>query len=479
MRKVVLGVIVIVSVGAGLHWFAQNTKVGRSFGDLIATSKRNLDRGPGVGTDGKKNKRYLTAVARRGVLRETVSATGRVKAVLTVEVGSQISGQIESLFVDFNEEVKEGQLLAQLDQKTFVAQLAEAQAALRMAKAQVRIRQRDVERAQIGIRDAKVQIPIFQARLAKAQADAIAAEADFQRSLKLHNKGLASAKAHDGAKARRAVAAALIREAEAIIAAQKEKINAAKVGLARAGSELADATANVAQKQALLAIAKINLQRATIRSPIDGVVIKRNVERGQTVAASLEAPTLFTIAQDLRQMQVDARIDETDIGKMKLGQRAFFTVDAFPGQKFEGKVTQIRKAPTLRQSVVTYTVVILTQNPGLVLIPGMTAAIEIVVMETGELLKIPNAALTFSPSSRPKAINRFRLAGKTTQRSPQALVWKLDNNGEPSPTPLRLGHRDTSNVEVRAGALKEGDRVIVSEISRPRNRRLFGIRIGF
>jgi len=309
MRKVLLVFILIMVAAGGLYWLGHDTEVDSPT-------------------------RYLTEAAERGHKRETVSATGTVKAVVTVEVGSQTSGLIDNLYVDFNDPVKEGQPLAQIDQKSFVAKFAEARAALETAKAEVNIRLTEMEGAQIGIRDAKAQIPVLQARLEKEHANLAAADAHFQRIAELKKRNIVSAKDYDEAKARRAVAAATIREAEAIIAAEKEKINAAEAALERARAELANASGNVSQMQALMKIAEIDLQRTTIRSPIGGIVIDRSVERGQTVAATLEAPTLFTIAQDLREMQVNAWIDETDIGRIRIGQRVFSTVDSFSERNF-------------------------------------------------------------------------------------------------------------------------------------------------
>jgi len=234
-----------------------------------------------------------------------------------------------------------------------------------------------------------------------------------------------------------------------------------------------NARASIPQREALLELAEIELQRTVIRAPIDGIVIRRNVSEGQTVAASLEAPTLFTIAQDLTEMELHARIDETDIGRVKVGQPAEFTVDAHPGRVFEGRVTQIRKAPEVVQNVVTYTVVIETRNDERRLLPGMTANIRVLVMESEPVLKLPLAALAFRPGAIPAADDTGGGPGRGE------TVWTLDAGGEPRPVTVTTGARDRSHVALAAGPLAPGDRVITNEVTQQAGRSVLGLRIGF
>jgi HlyD family secretion protein len=249
--------------------------------------------------------------------------------------------------------------------------------------------------------------------------------------------------------------------------------------LHKADAELLNARATVAQRDAMLEQARVELDRSVIRSPITGVVIGRDIDRGQTVAASLEAPTLFKIARDLRDMEVHAKIDEADIGRIRVSQPATFRVDAFPGRQFSGKVTQIRKAPEVVRNVVTYRVVIATRNPELLLLPGMTALVEIVVRETDEVLKLPNAALRFRPRERESLRQAAKNVVLEDAIGAERDVWALDDDGEPKPVRVRLGLSDASVTEVVEGPLREGQDVIVGTAPEEGERRLFGIRWGF
>jgi HlyD family secretion protein len=231
----------------------------------------------------------------------------------------------------------------------------------------------------------------------------------------------------------------------------------------------------VPQKEAALHAAAIDVDRTTIRSPIDGVVVGRNVNEGQTLATTLEARTLFIIAGDLRRMEIHAKVDETDIGKIEVGQEAAFTVDAHPGRQFSATVRQIRKAPQVQQNVVTYTVVLATDNPDNLLLPGMTALVRITVSRTGQVLKIPLSALRFAPSGEvprpvpPEAVVEGR----------PASIWVPGEDGTPKPVPIGVGEDDANQVAVLSGPLSEGDRVFVAELGGAPPRQLFGIRIGF
>lgn len=294
---------------------------------------------------------YRTAKIERGPLQATVSASGAVNPVTQVSVGTQVSGQIKDLFVDFNSEVKAGQLIAVIDPETFEYRVRSAQADVDAARAAAMTQQ---------------------AALAKARVDADELKRDFDR------KGLLVAKQF--------IAASEAEKAQALARSGEENVKLV-------GAQLQSAQAGVAQREAALAQARIDLARTRITSPVNGIVIKRAIEKGQTVAASLQSPELFVIAQNLQDMQVDASIDESDVGRIRTGQKASFTVDAFPGQTFEGEVRQVRKAAQNVANVVTYVAVVGFSNVGGRLLPGMTANVRVVTDVRENVLKIPNSAL--------------------------------------------------------------------------------------
>jgi HlyD family secretion protein len=286
-----------------------------------------------------------------------------------VQVGSQISGQIKELFVDFNSLVKKGQLLARIDPETYELKVKQAQS--------------DLDAANSAVVNQQGNVLVLKSQVLRARIQANDAKSDLDRKQTLFAKGFISDAERDKAQFNYDALAEAVKTAEAQV----------QVG----ESQVANAMAVVKQREAALAAARVDLARTAIIAPVDGVVISRQVDAGQTVAASLSTPTLFTIAQDLRQMQVEVALDETDIGKVKGDQRVTFTVDAFPGRTFEGKVRQIRKAAQTVQNVVTYTVVVATDNPSLLLVPGMTANVRIVADARENALKVPNAALRFRP----------------------------------------------------------------------------------
>ena len=323
---------------------------------------------------------YRTAKIERGNLQATVAASGAVNPVAVVTVGTQVSGQIKDLFVDFNSEVKAGQLLARIDPETFEYRVRSAQA--------------DVDAVRAQVLTAQANVLAAQSQVSRAQVDLDEARRDFDRKQSLVEKQFIAQSEADKARA-------LVNSSvEALKAVQ------AQVGVAQA--QVKSAQANVAQREAALAQARIDLERTRITSPVNGIVIKRAIEKGQTVAASLQAPELFIIAQNLQDMQVDASIDESDVGRLRVGQKASFTVDAFPGQTFEGAIRQVRKAATNVANVVTYVAVVGFSNDGGRLLPGMTANVRVVTDVRDNVLKIPNAAL------------RVRIAGVEPTAAPTA-----------------------------------------------------------
>ncbi|MDA8254688.1 MAG: efflux RND transporter periplasmic adaptor subunit [Betaproteobacteria bacterium] len=300
--------------------------------------------------------KYKLAKAESGPLTAAVSATGTLNPVVSVQVGSQVSGQIKEILVDFNSPVKSGQLIARLDPETYEHRVRQAQA--------------DVDAARAGQ-------GVQQAEVARARANLSNAQRDYERKKTLVEKNFISPAERDTA---------------------QNTLDAARAALASAEAQVRNGEAVVRQREAQLAAARVDLERTSIKAPVDGIVVKRSIEPGQTVAASLQAPELFVIARNLSDMQVETSIDEADVGRVRVGQKASFTVDAFAGRHFEGEVRQVRKAATVVSNVVTYTVVISAANPDLTLLPGMTANVRIITAQKDKVLKVPNAALRFRPT---------------------------------------------------------------------------------
>jgi HlyD family secretion protein len=308
---------------------------------------------------------YRTARIERGALQAAVASTGAVSPVTQVTVGTQVSGQIKDLYVDFNSEVKAGQLLAVIDPETFEYRVRSAQA--------------DVDAARAVVLTAQANVVASQAQVSRAQTDLAEARRTHDRNLMLVGKGF--------------IAQSTADQSNALVNTSAEAVKAAQAQLGVTEAQVKSAHASVAQREAALAQARIDLVRTRITSPVNGIVIKRSIEKGQTVAASLQAPELFIIAQNLRDMQVEAAIDEADVGRIRGGQKVSFTVDAFPGQTFEGQIGQVRKAATNVANVVTYVAVVNFSNVDGRLLPGMTANVRVVTDTRENALKVPNAAL--------------------------------------------------------------------------------------
>ncbi|HSV36338.1 MAG TPA: efflux RND transporter periplasmic adaptor subunit [Ramlibacter sp.] len=308
---------------------------------------------------------YRTAKIERGTVQASISASGAVNPVTQVTVGTQVSGQIKELFVDFNSEVKAGQLIALIDPETFEYRVRQSMA--------------DVDSAQATVLTAQANAAAARAAVSRAKVDLVEAHRDHQRKKMLVDKQFIAQSEAD--------------KASALVNSLTEGVKSAEAQLSVTDAQIKSAQANVAQRQAGLAQARIDLARTRITSPVDGIVIKRAIERGQTVAASLQSPELFLIAKNLRDMQVDASIDESDVGRIRTGQRATFTVDAFPGQTFEGEIRQVRKAAQNVANVVTYVAVVGFSNTTGKLLPGMTANVRVVTDSRENALKVPNAAL--------------------------------------------------------------------------------------
>jgi len=308
---------------------------------------------------------YRTAKIERGPLQSTVSASGQVNPVTQVSVGTQVSGQIKELYVDFNSEVRAGQLIARIDPETFEYRVRQSQA--------------DLEASQAAVLTAMANVAAVRANVSRARVDQVEAQRDLERKRMLVE--------------RQFIAQSEADKSQALVNTTTESVRAAEAQEGVAQAQVKSAQANVAQRQAALAQARIDLERTRIVSPVSGIVIKRTIEKGQTVAASLQSPELFVIARNLQDMQVDASIDESDIGRIRNGQKASFTVDAFPGQSFEGEIRQVRKAAQSVANVVTYVAVVAFSNTTGRLLPGMTANVRVVTDTRENALKVPNAAL--------------------------------------------------------------------------------------
>lgn len=409
---------------------------------------------------------HFTAKVERGEIDDVVEATGTINAVITVQVGSQVSGTIAKLNADFNSRVHKGDVVALIDPALFKGALLQAAA--------------DSE-------NAKANLVAARANLEKAKAGLVQTKADYDRAVRLTNDGVMSQQQLDLAKA---------------------NYDSANAAMNAADANVTQAAAQVSQKEAAVTVAQTNLDYTVIRSPIDGTVVARNVDVGQTVAASLQAPTIFTIAQDLTKMWVYAKTDESDVGNIKIGKPVTFKVDAFPKDTFHGVVSQVRMNATTVQSVVTYDTIIEFANPELKLFPGMTAYVTIPVDTVQNVLKLPNTALRYKPpmtaeeilavykqygieagAGRPatdepvSGVNRTQV-GQATQNPPRApksdsaIVWKLHPDNTMEPIKVSLGITDHAFTEVNAvlrGQLKEGDEVVIRSIV-SKSQALGGIR---
>lgn len=424
---------------------------------------------------------YRTAPVERGELMATVVATGTVNPVITVQVGSQISGMVKHLYADFNSVVKRGQLIARIDPELFEARVSQARASLESARAAVLNQEANRERAAADVENARAALEAAKANVARQRVAQLDAEIKLKSRTNLFREGGISQEERDSAQAAFDSARAGVDAAVAQERAAGSTLRAAEAALRVAEAQRKAAEANVAQQEAALRQAEVDLSHTFIRAPVDGVVISRNVDVGQTVAASLQAPTLFLIAQDLTRMQVNTSVDEADIGQVTSGQPARFTVDAHPGQPFEGAVTQVRSAPNVLQNVVTYDVIIEVANPDLRLKPGMTANVQILIARKADALKVPAAALRFRPSGggaeRPASSADGRPQRSSRRGASEGQIWILEG-GVPKPVPVTLGLSDGNYVEVAAGDLLEGQAVLVGtgarEVQPASRRRSFG-----
>ncbi len=419
---------------------------------------------------------YRSALIERGPLQACVSASGTVNPVTQVSVGTQVSGQVRAVHVDFNTEVKAGQLIAEIDPQTFEYRVSSSQA--------------DVDASRAAVQIAVANSASSRANVSRAQSDLAEAQRTHERNVSLVAQGFIAQSEAD--------------RTRAVLTSAQESLKAVQALVGVSEAQIKSAQANVAQREAALAQARIDLSRTRITSPVDGIVIKRTVEKGQTVAASLQAPELFVIAQNLSDMQVDASVDEADVGRIQPGQKASFTVDAFPGQTFEGQVRQVRKAATNLSNVVTYVAVVGFANTSGRLLPGMTANVRVVTESRESVLKVPNAALRVriegvepaavpagpadAPASAgapqagngtangaangaavraPRVAGQGRPGGSGRGASQRGRIYLLDAKGQPQAYDVRLGVSDGTATELlvrpdspNAAELVEGATVV-------------------
>jgi HlyD family secretion protein len=353
----------------------------------------------------ENDQKYRTEKISKGDIVQSITASGTVNAVTTVLVGTQVSGTIKAIYADFNSKVSKGQLIAQVDPALFEAQVDQARANLVTSKA-------NLAKSDVAVVDTKRTLERNRQLLAKnliAQSDKDTAETNYDSAV--------------------------------------AQVNANK--------------ALVEQAAAGLRTAETNLRYARILSPVDGIVVSRNVDVGQTVAASFQTPTLFNIAQDLTKMQIDSSVAEADIGKIQVGQPVEFTVDAYPDSPFQGRVSEIRNAPINVQNVVTYDVVVKVDNPELKLKPGMTANLSIIVSSKKDVLRISNTALRFRPPSEKKDV--------TAKKGKGSGIWVLENN-KPKRIAITTGISDGTYTELLPGEIKEGQEIIVESLSKSKNQ---------
>ncbi|MBR0795391.1 efflux RND transporter periplasmic adaptor subunit [Bradyrhizobium jicamae] len=421
---------------------------------------------------------FLTAPVERGSISTLVKASGTVEAVVNVDVSSQLSGQIAEVFVSFNDGVRAGQPIAQIDQEIFAARVKEARAALRVARATAQVEKAALERAKVAVTNAQTAEKLAEDQSTANKARQEEAEREFRRKLALASTGSGTERDLSQARSLRDAGAADLNASREQIQMKAEAIAIAEAERNMAEANLENAQAVVEQRQAAVDQAEVDLDRTVLRAPIDGIIIKRDVNPGQTVAVSLEAKTLFKIANDLREMEVHGKIDEADVGQLKVGQTVQFTVDAYPDRTFNGQILQIRKSPEVVQNVVTYTTIVSAPNPDLLLLPGMTAQLRIVVSETRGILKIPNQALRFRPNDAGPSTGH-RSTNQTASSEAAATAWLVDDSGRPKPVAVRLGVSDDNSTEVLEGALAEDQQVIIGIANSQKQRGYFGLRLGF
>jgi HlyD family secretion protein len=398
---------------------------------------------------------YETVPLGRGIVQSSVTATGTVNAVVDVQVGSQVSGNIKALYADFNTKVTKGQLVALIDPAVFQTQVDQARASRNAALSAVAMAVAQVQKANSDLSGTVAAARSADSVTAKDRAIAVNAQAQYGRLDSLFNDGITSKQDHDLAKATLDAANAQVSADQALIDQSKQAIQSAQDQVAVTQAQLGSAKGQESQASSLLAQANLNLAHTRITAPVDGTVIARRMDVGQTVAASFAAPTVFEIAQDLTKMQLDTNVDESDVGNINVGQNATFTVDAYPATTFQGQVTAVRKAPIITTNVVTYDVVIAVSNPDLKLFPGMTANARILTTRLTDTYRVPNAVLRIHPSAA--VLKQFGLSAAPMGKQ-QIYVRR---NGKLKAIPVDFGISDGQYTAVTSSNLQAGDYVVL------------------
>ena len=386
--------------------------------------------------------KFTTAEVRMGNITASVQATGTINALTTVPVGSYVSGTVQYIFADYNTRVHSGQVLAQLDPAIYEAQVTQARG--------------NLQNAQANLVTLAANVQVDEAGLAKVQANVKYEQATAKRSQDLYTSGIVSEDSNE-------LTQSTLGQAQADVASAEAALDQARATLAQARSQ-------VTSMEGALKAAETSLKYTTIISPIDGTVVARNVDVGQSVAATLQAPQVFTVAQDLTRMQVYAATDESDTGNIKVGAPVTFQVDAFPTDQFHGRVSTVRLNPTTVQNVVTYNTVIDFSNPDEKLLPGETAYVTIPTGHAQNALMIPNPALTFKPSMTPKALQALYKQYDISKEASSShlggwqVVWKLGpNQKELIPVAVQVGITDYNNTQLIQGDLHQGDVLVIAE----------------
>ena len=398
---------------------------------------------------------YLTVRVEQGSITSVVQATGTVNPLTTVPVGSYVSGTVKYIFADFNSRVHAGQVLAQLDPEVYQAQVIQARGNLDNAVAN----QKNLE-ASITAQEAAIKTN--QANFERLKSAADYTRVSTQRIVDLEAQGIISRDQADQSRSS-------LDQADAQVRAGQAQLNQSVAQLGQTRAQVDQARAQVKTMQGALDLAQANLRYCTILSPIDGTVVARNVTVGQSVAASLQAPVVFSIAQDLARMQVYAATDESDTGNIKIGTEATFQVDAFPTETFRGRVSAIRLNATIIQNVVTYNTIVDFDNPDEKLLPGETAYVTIPTGQASDCVKVPNAALRFAPEMSPQELQKvyqqygIPASAATAHLGGSQVVWKLDADGRTRPLAIRVGITDYTFTQLLAGDLKPGDRLVTGE----------------
>jgi HlyD family secretion protein len=420
---------------------------------------------------------YRLASIDRGPITASVRATGTLSPVTTVLVGSQLSGQVVEILADYNTPVKQGQVVARLYSEQIKSRRDAAQADLAQARADRDTKSAQIDKAKSALARSEALADDLAAQRDRAQVQLAEAQRNFDRQAELVKRAAATQNALDQAETQLDIQKATLASADAQIASNHAEAAGLKADIALAEAGVKSADAVILQRQAKLRDIEIDLARTEVRSPVDGVVVKRDIELGQTVAASLSAPTLFTIAQDLREIDIYANIDEADVGRLKAGQSVSFTVNAYPNRTFGGTVRMVRLGAQTVQNVVTYTAVIGVRNLDQALLPGMTANLQIITDEREDVLRIPNAALRFRPAgtSAPASVrgpaSEAQGAVRTAKRKSATMdapddgtdgrIYQPGPDNNPQAVAVRLGVTDGNFTEILRGNVQEGAAIII------------------